>query len=124
MSTEALARPGRLVATVARYAVVSLGTLVVGYPVFWMVLQSLKTKFEMYANVWGLPQQVYTLPPEAINAYSYPEPVYAWNPWFYGPFFVGSPVFLTNGVRHHHHFHFNGSHKGSARHGGYRGGRK
>ena len=79
--------------------------------------------WQVTLNTPGLPQQVYTLPPEAINAYPYPEPVYAWNPWFYGPLFVGGPVFVTNGIRHHH-FHHNGSHKGVARHGGPRGGRK
>ena len=80
--------------------------------------------WQVTMNTPGLPQQVYTLPPEAINAYPYPEPVYGWNPWFYGPLFVGSSVFLTNGVRHHHHFHHNGPHKGTAHHGGSRGGRK
>jgi hypothetical protein len=79
--------------------------------------------WQVTVNTPGLPQQVYTLPPEAIDAYP-PEPYYAWNPWFYGPLFVGRPVFLTNGVRHHHRFHHNGSHKGAARHGGPRGGRK
>jgi raffinose/stachyose/melibiose transport system permease protein len=59
MSTEALLRPGRLLVEVVRYGVVLFGTVVVGYPVLWMLLQSLKTKFEMYANVWGLPQQLY-----------------------------------------------------------------
>jgi len=80
--------------------------------------------WQVTLNTPGLPQQVYTLPPEAIDAYPYPEPFYGWNPWFYGPPFVGRPVFLTNGVRHHHHFHHNGPHKGAARHGGSRGGRK
>ena len=79
--------------------------------------------WQVTVNTPGLPQQVYTLPPEAIDAYQ-PEPFYGWNPWFYGPLFVSRPVFLTNGVRHHHHFHHNGSHKGAARHGGSRGGRK
>lgn len=70
MSTEARARPidhwvrGALAVRpflggVSRYLVLGLFSLLVAYPVFWMVLQSLKTKFEMYANVWGLPQQLY-----------------------------------------------------------------
>ena len=80
--------------------------------------------WQVTVNTPGLPQQVYTLPPEAIEAYPYPEPFYGWNPWSYGPLFVGRPVFLTNGVRSHHHFHHNGSRKGTARHGGSRGGRK
>ena len=59
MSTELARRPGRLLGEVVRYGIVLVGTVVVGYPVVWMLLQSLKTKFEMYANVWGLPQQLY-----------------------------------------------------------------
>ena len=30
--------------------------VVIGYPVLWMVFQSLKTRQEMYQNIWGLPQ--------------------------------------------------------------------
>src|SRR5438552_2733297 len=59
MSTELARRPGHLIVDVVRYGIVLVGTVVVGYPVVWMLLQSLKTKFEMYANVWGLPQQLY-----------------------------------------------------------------
>jgi len=59
MSTESLRWPGRLLGDVVRYGVVLVATVVVGYPVLWMLLQSLKTKFEMYANVWGLPAQLY-----------------------------------------------------------------
>jgi hypothetical protein len=76
----------------------------------------------------GLPQQVYTLPPQAINAYPYPEPApylesaYWWDPWFYGPWFVGRPVFLARGFHHHHDFQHNGGSHKAAR--GLRGGRR
>jgi hypothetical protein len=80
--------------------------------------------WQVTLNTPGLPQQVYTLPPQAISLYPYPEPAYWWDPWFYGPLFVGSPVFLARG-HHHHVFHHNGgSHKGGHRHGGFRGGRR
>ena len=59
MSTELARWPTRLFGEAVRYGVVIFATVVVGYPVLWMLLQSLKTKFEMYANVWGLPQQLY-----------------------------------------------------------------
>jgi hypothetical protein len=75
----------------------------------------------------GLPQQVYTLPPQAISLYSYPEQYY-WDPLFYGPpFFVGYPVFLAHGFhRFHHHggFHHGGFHHGGSHHGGFHGGRR
>jgi len=80
--------------------------------------------WQVTLNTPGLPQQVYTLPPQAISQYPYPDPTYWWDPWFYGPLFVGSPVFLARG-HHHHVFHHNGgSHKGGHRHGGFRGGRR
>jgi hypothetical protein len=67
-------------------------------------------------NTPGLPQQVYTLPPQAISLYGDSEPYYWWDPWFYGPpFFVGAPVFLAHGF---HHFHHGFSH-GGFRHGGF-----
>ena len=72
-------------------------------------------------NTPGSPQQVYTLPPQAIYVYPYPE-AYYWNPWFYGPpFFVGGTVFFANGFHHFHHdgfhrFHHDGFHHGF--HGG------
>jgi raffinose/stachyose/melibiose transport system permease protein len=59
MSIDLALRPGRWLGEAVRYAVVGLATVVVGYPVFWMLQQSLKTKFELYANVWGLPQQLF-----------------------------------------------------------------
>jgi raffinose/stachyose/melibiose transport system permease protein len=60
MSTDLAAlRPARLLGEAVRYGVVGLATVVVGYPVLWMLLQSFKTKFELYSNVWGLPQQVF-----------------------------------------------------------------
>ena len=51
MSTELARRSTRLVGETVRYGVVLFATVVVGYPVLWMLMQSLKTKFEMYANV-------------------------------------------------------------------------
>jgi surface antigen len=86
--------------------------------------------WQVTLNTPGLPQQVYTLPPQAIYAYPDPESAYWWDPWFYGPLFVGGPVFLAHGFRHHHDFrhngasHHGGSHKGGHRHGGFRGGRR
>ena len=59
MSIDLALRPGRWLGEAVRYAVVGLATVVVGYPVFWMLQQSFKTKFELYANVWGLPQQLF-----------------------------------------------------------------
>ena len=60
-------------------------------------------------NTPGSPQQVYTLPPQAIYVYPYPE-AYDWNPWFYGPpFFVGGTVFFADGF---HRFHHDGFHHG------------
>src|SRR5712672_366784 len=81
--------------------------------------------WQVTQNTPGLPQQVYTLPPQAIYLYPYPEPYpypypdpyYWWDPWFYGPgfygpsFFVGAPVFLA---QHFHHFH----HHDGFHHGG------
>ena len=87
--------------------------------------------WQVILNTPGLPQQVYTLPPQAIYLYPYPEPYYWWDPWLYGPlFFVGGPVFLAHGFHHHHHFHHDGashqggSHQGGAHHGGFHGGRR
>jgi raffinose/stachyose/melibiose transport system permease protein len=59
MNIDLALRPARLLGDVVRYAVVGSATVVVGYPVLWMLLQSFKTKFELYANVWGLPQQLF-----------------------------------------------------------------
>jgi hypothetical protein len=80
-------------------------------------------------NTPGLPQQVYTLPPQAIYLYPYPEPYYWWDPWFYGSsFFVGGPVFFAHGFHHFHHhdgFHQGGfRHGGGFAHGGFHGGRR
>lgn len=79
--------------------------------------------WQVTMNTPGMPQQVYTLPPQAINAYPYPDSDYWWDPGFYGPPFVGGPVFLVHGFHRHHHF-TGGSHKGKAGRGGSRGGRK
>src|SRR5882757_11505296 len=77
--------------------------------------------WEVKQNTPGLPQQIYTLPPQAIYLYPYPEPYYWWDPWFYGPLlFVGSPVFLAHGFHRHHDFH----HQGGSHHGGSHGGRR
>ena len=70
----------------------------------------------------GLPQQVYTLPPQAISLSSYPGQ-YTWDPLFYGPsFFVGCPVFVAHGFHHFHHH--GGFHHGGSRHGGFHGGHR
>jgi hypothetical protein len=74
----------------------------------------------------GLPQQIYTLPPEAISVDAYPEQYY-WNPLFYGPpIFVGCPVFLAHGFRRFHHIggFRGGFHHGGSHHGGSHGGRR
>jgi hypothetical protein len=79
-------------------------------------------------NTPGLPQQVYTLPPQAIYLSAYPEPYYWWDPWFYGPsFFAGGPVFFAHGFHHFHHhdgFHHGGFSHGGFGHGGFHGGRR
>ena len=84
--------------------------------------------WQVTLNTPGLPEQVYTLPPEAISLYHYPEPFYWWDPWFYGPpSFVGRPVFLAHGFHRFHHYgasHKGGSHKGGSHKGGFRGGRR
>ena len=59
MSTELAPRMTRIFGGAVRYGVVGLATVVVGYPVLWMLLQSFKSKFELYSNVWGLPQQLF-----------------------------------------------------------------
>ena len=79
--------------------------------------------WQVTMNTPGLPQQIYTLPPQAIYLNSYPEPYYWWDPSFYGPlFFVGGPVFFAHGPHrfHHHDFH----HSGGSHHGGFHGGRR
>jgi raffinose/stachyose/melibiose transport system permease protein len=59
MSTELAPRMTRVFGEAVRYVVVGLATVVVGYPVLWMLLQSFKSKFELYSNIWGLPQQLF-----------------------------------------------------------------
>lgn len=41
------------------YLIIGAFTVVVGYPVLWMILASFKTKTELYINIWGLPQSLY-----------------------------------------------------------------
>ena len=87
--------------------------------------------WQVTLNTPGLPQQVYTLPPQAISLYPYPQQYY-WDPWFYGPlFFVGGPVFLPQGHRFHNRggsyhggSHRGGSHRSGSHHGGFHGGRR
>jgi hypothetical protein len=79
--------------------------------------------WQVTQNTPGLPQQVYTLPPQAMYLYPYPEPYYR-DPWFYGgPFFVGvgGSVFLAHGFhRFHDHDGFHdGFHHGGFPHGGF-----
>ena len=73
--------------------------------------------WQVALNTPGLPQQVYTLPGQAIYLYPY-----------YGPlFFVGGPVFLAHGFHHFHHHRFHNhhfQHYGGFHHGGFHGGRK
>jgi hypothetical protein len=79
--------------------------------------------WQVTLNTPGLPQQIYTLPPQAIYLNSYPERYYWWDSPFYGPlFFVGGPVFFAHGSHrfHHHDFH----HSGGFHHGGFHGGRR
>jgi ABC-type glycerol-3-phosphate transport system permease component len=47
-----------LVVQTLRYGFLLVCTLIIGYPVVWMVLQSFKKKSEMYVNIWGLPDVV------------------------------------------------------------------
>ena len=81
--------------------------------------------WQVTLNTPGLPQQVYTLPPQAMSLYGYADPYY-WEPWFYGgPYFVGGPVFVARGFHHFHHgggfHHF---HHGGGFHGGFHGGHR
>jgi hypothetical protein len=88
--------------------------------------------WQVTQNMPGVPQLVYTLPPQAIHLYPYSEPYYYWDPWFYGgPVFVGRPVFVVHGFhRFHHHdgfhggFPHGGSPHGGFAHGGFHGGRR
>lgn len=83
-----------------------------------LVCQQPDGQWRVTQNTPGLPELVYTLPSQAIYLYQSPEPY--WDPWFYGPYFVGGPVFLTHGFRHFHHFHgfHHGGFHGGSRHGG------
>ena len=88
--------------------------------------------WQVTQNTPSLPQQVYTLPPQATYLYPYPERYYWWDPWFYGTsFFVGGPVFLGHGFHHFHHdafrhggFHHGGFPHGGFAHGGFHGGHR
>ena len=84
--------------------------------------QQLDGSWQVTLDTPGLPQQVYTLPSQAISLYSYRDQYY-WDPFFYGPpFFVGYPVFLGHGF--HRFRHHGGSHHGGFHHGGSHGGRR
>jgi hypothetical protein len=88
--------------------------------------RQLDGSWQVTLNTPGLPQQVYTLPPQAISLYSYPQQIY-WDPWFYGPLlFVGGPAFLPQGHRFHNHggSYHRGHQRGGSHHGGFRGGRR
>jgi len=88
--------------------------------------------WQVTQNTPGLPEQVYTLPPQAIHLYPSPEPYYWWDPWFYGaPVFVGGQVFFAHGFHRFHHdgFHHGGFPRGGFprggfAHGGFHGGRR
>ena len=80
--------------------------------------------WQVTLNTPGLPQQVYSLPGQAIYLAPYPGPYYWWDPNFYGPlFFVGGPVFFAHGFHHFFHHH-GGFHHGGFHHGGFHGGRR
>jgi raffinose/stachyose/melibiose transport system permease protein len=51
-------RATRFVTDGVIYVVLTLFTVVVGYPVVAMVLNSFKGTYEIYANPWGLPRQL------------------------------------------------------------------
>jgi raffinose/stachyose/melibiose transport system permease protein len=51
-------RPREVVSATLRYGVLILCAIMIGYPVLWMILQSFKSKSEMYSNLWGLPHVV------------------------------------------------------------------
>ena len=87
MSTELAPRMARVLGGAARYAVVGVATVVVGYPVLWMLLQSFKSKFELYSNVWGLPQQLF------LNNY-----VQAWRIARMGTYIFNSLIVSTSTV--------------------------
>jgi len=72
--------------------------------------------WQVALNTPGLPQQVYTLPGQAIYLYPYPAPYYWWNP--HGFHFHHHP--FHHHPFHHHPFH----HHGGFHHGGSHGGRR
>lgn len=49
-------RLNNIVSTVISHAILAFFTVIIVYPVLWMVLTSFKTNREMLANPWGLPQ--------------------------------------------------------------------
>jgi raffinose/stachyose/melibiose transport system permease protein len=51
-------RATRFVTDGVIYVVLTLFTVIVGYPVVAMVLNSFKGTYEIYANPWGLPRQL------------------------------------------------------------------
>ena len=68
------------------HAVLILFTIVIIYPVFWMLLGSLKSGYEMSVNVWGLPK--------TFMWENYPA---AWEQGMLGQAFLNS-VFVASGV--------------------------
>lgn len=79
-------RRQRIVLRLASHAVLVLFTLVIVYPVLWMVMSSLKTGREMVENIWGLPRQ--------ITWANYPT---AWQRGMLGQAFLNS-VLVSVGV--------------------------
>src|SRR5688572_5891009 len=51
-------RVDRLLVALLSQIVLLFFTLLILYPVLWMVFASFKTKTEIVTNVWGLPQQL------------------------------------------------------------------
>ena len=51
-------RADRLLTGAASHLLLALFTLVVAYPVAWMVFSSFKTQTELLSNIWGLPRSL------------------------------------------------------------------
>lgn len=51
-------RVDRLLAKLVSHGLLTLFTLVVVYPVAWMLFSSLKTPGELFSNIWGLPRSL------------------------------------------------------------------
>lgn len=52
------ARVFRILEKLSRHLILAFFTIVVVYPVVWMVLASFRTRSEIFADVWGLPRSL------------------------------------------------------------------